>query len=296
MGHTLSQPPLGHQFLRNPFLRFFVMFISVTIIYSAGLSATIQLAERVQQPVLKLLGMILTLVATYLVYYGLVRGMEGRNPVSELSLKGGVLELVGGLGVGAGLLALSTLMLWLFGFYRIDAVNDVSELFATRHLPLSLGAGFFEELAFRAILFRIVEEKLGSWIALFISSLFFGVAHISNPNATLFSSIAIAIEAGILLGAAYMLTRRLWFAVGIHIAWNYVQGAVFGIAVSGGKVKGLISSHLEGNELFSGGTFGAEASLLTLVVCTLAGIFFLWKSHQNKAFVQPFWKQANSLA
>lgn len=291
MENALSQPPLWHRFLRNPFFRFFVMFIAVTMVYSAGLGSTVQLAERLQQPFLKFLGMILTLLAIYLVYYGLVRGMEGRNPVSELSLKGAVLELIGGLGIGAGLLALSAMLLWLFGFYKVDAVNDVSELFAARHLPLSLGAGFFEELTFRAILFRIVEEKLGSWVALFVSSLFFGVVHISNPNATVFSSMAIAIEAGILLGAAYMLTRRVWFAVGIHIAWNYIQGAVFGIAVSGIEVKGLISSHLEGDELFSGGAFGAEASLVTLIVCTLAGVVLLWKSHQNKAFVQPFWKQ-----
>jgi membrane protease YdiL (CAAX protease family) len=289
MLQPVSPVPLWQRFLRNPFLRFFVMFIAVTLMYSAGLTNTALLAERLQQPLLKLFGMILTLAATYLVYYGLVRGMEGRNPVLELSLNGALLELIGGLGVGAGLLTLSTVLLWLFGFYKVDAVNDISELFAARHLPLSLGAGFFEELVFRAILFRIVEEKLGSWIALAISSLFFGVAHIGNPNATLFSSVAIAIEAGILLGAAYMLTRRLWFAVGIHIAWNYVQGAVFGIAVSGGEVKGLMSSHLEGNELFSGGAFGAEASLITLVICTLAGILFLWKAYQHRAVVQPFW-------
>ncbi len=294
MLQTLSPAPLWQRFLRNPFLRFFVMFIAVTAVYSAGLTNTALLAERLQQPVLKFFGMSLTLVFTYLVYYGLVRGMEGRNPVSELSLNGALLELIGGLGVGAGLLTLSTVLLWLFGFYKVDAVNDISELFAARHLPLSLGAGFFEELAFRAILFRIVEEKLGSWIALIVSSLFFGVAHISNPNATLFSSIAIAIEAGILLGAAYMLTRRVWFAVGIHMAWNYVQGAVFGIAVSGGEVKGLISSHMEGNELFSGGAFGAEASLITLLICTLAGIFFLWKAYQHRAFVQPFWNTYRS--
>ncbi len=295
MQYDLVEPPFGQRVLQNPFVRFFVMFITVTLVYSAGLGSTLQLAERLQQPFLKLIGMILTLVATYLVYYGLVRGMEGRRYVSELSLKGALLELVGGLGIGAGLLSLSILLLWLFEFYKVDSVNDVSELFAARHLPLSLGAGFFEELAFRAILFRIVEEKLGSWIALFISSLFFGVVHIANPNATLFSSFAIAVEAGILLGAAYMLTRRVWFAVGIHIAWNYVQGAVFGIAVSGAEVKGLISSHLEGNELFSGGAFGAEASLITLVVCTTAGVLLLWKSHQNGMFVQPFWKYINPI-
>ncbi|MFN3560435.1 MAG: lysostaphin resistance A-like protein [Chloroherpetonaceae bacterium] len=295
MQYDLVEPPFWQRVLQNPFVRFFVMFIAVTLVYSAGFGSTLQLAERLQQPFLKLIGMILTLVATYLVYYGLVRGMEGRRYVAELSLKGALLELIGGLGIGAGLLALSTLLLWLFEFYKVDAVNDVSELFAARHIPLSLGAGFFEELAFRAILFRIVEEKLGSWIALFISSLFFGIVHIANPNATLFSSVAIAVEAGILLCAAYMLTRRVWFAVGIHIAWNYVQGAVFGIAVSGMEVKGLISSHLEGNELFSGGAFGAEASLITLVVCTTAGVLLLWKSHQNGMFVQPFWKYINPI-
>jgi membrane protease YdiL (CAAX protease family) len=295
MQYDFEERSFRHRARQNPFVRFFVMFITVTLVYSAGFGSTLQLAERLQQPFLKLIGMILTLVATYLVYYRLVRGMEGRRYVSELSLKGALLELVGGLGIGAGLIALSILLLWLFEFYKVDSLNDVSELFATRHLPLSLGAGFLEELAFRAILFRIVEEKLGSWIALFISSLFFGVVHIVNPNATLFSSLAIAVEAGILLGAAYILTRRVWFAVGIHIAWNYVQGAVFGIAVSGMEVKGLISSHLEGNELFSGGAFGAEASLITLVVCTMAGVLLLWKSHQNGMFVQPFWKYINSI-
>lgn len=295
MQYVFEEPPFWQRVVHNPFVRFFVMFIAVTLVYGTVLSMTVQVAERFQQPFLKLVGMILTLIATYLVYYGLVRGMEGRRYVSELSLKGALLELVGGLGIGAGLLALSILLLWLFEFYKVDSVNDVSELFAARHLPLSLGAGFFEELAFRAILFRIVEEKLGSWIALFISSLFFGAVHIANPNATLFSSFAIAVEAGILLGAAYMLTRRVWFAVGIHIAWNYVQGAVFGIAVSGAEVKGLISSHLEGNELFSGGAFGAEASLITLVVCTTAGVLLLWKSHQNGMFVQPFWKYINPI-
>jgi membrane protease YdiL (CAAX protease family) len=294
MLQTPSPMSLWQRFLRNPFLRFFVMFFAVTAVYSAGLNNTTLLAERLQQPFLKLFGMLVTLCATYFVYYGLVRAMEGRNSVSELSLKGAWTELFSGLGVGAGLLSLSTVLLWLFGFYKIDAVNSVSELFAVRHLPLSLGAGFFEELIFRAVLFRIVEEKLGSWIALMISSLFFGVAHIGNPNATLFSSIAIAIEAGILLGASYMLTRRVWFAVGIHIAWNYVQGAVFGIPVSGSEVKGLISSRLEGDALFSGGAFGAESSLITLIICTLAGLFFLWKAYQNGTFVQPFWNSYRS--
>lgn len=131
MQYDFEERSFRHRARQNPFVRFFVMFITVTLVYSAGFGSTLQLAERLQQPFLKLIGMILTLVATYLVYYRLVRGMEGRRYVSELSLKGALLELVGGLGIGAGLIALSILLLWLFEFYKVDSLNDVSELFAT---------------------------------------------------------------------------------------------------------------------------------------------------------------------
>ena len=67
------------------------------------------------------------------------------------------------------------------------------------------------------------------WTALF------GALHIMNPGATWFSSVAIAVEAGILLGAAYMLTRQLWLSIGIHAAWNFTQGWVFSVPVSGGE-------------------------------------------------------------
>ena len=77
-----------------------------------------------------------------------------------------------------------------------------------------------------------------------------------NPNATLFSSFAIAMEAGVLLGAAYVLTRRLWLAVGIHFAWNFTQGGIFGGRVSGITMDGLLESQLSGPTLFSGGSSG----------------------------------------
>ena len=90
-----------------------------------------------------------------------------------------------------------------------------------------------EELLFRGILFRWIEEFGGSWAALMVTSVLFGLAHVINPNATWFSSFAIAVEAGVLLGGAYMLTRSLWMPMGLHAAWNFTQGDIFDVPVSG---------------------------------------------------------------
>jgi uncharacterized protein len=97
--------------------------------------------------------------------------------------------------------------------------------------------------------------------ALVISGLVFGLLHVANPNATLLAGLAIAIEAGILLGGVYMLTRRLWLAMGLHLAWNLTQGGVYGVAVSGHAMDGLLESALSGPAWLSGGAFGAEASV-----------------------------------
>ena len=130
---------------------------------------------------------------------------------------------------------------------------------------------------------------MGSWIAIFLSAFLFGFAHAANPNASLFSSIAIAVEAGILLSAAYLFTQRLWMVIGIHFAWNFTQGGIFGIAVSGQEVEGLFQATLEGPAFITGGEFGAETSIIAIIICSGAGLFFLWKARQRGHFTKPFW-------
>ncbi len=90
-----------------------------------------------------------------------------------------------------------------------------------------------------------------------------------------------------MLGAIYMLTRRLWAAIGLHMAWNSVQGGVFGIKVSGTDVPGLLISKSSGSELLTGGAFGAEASLPAIILCTAVGICFLWRAKQKGQVVAP---------
>jgi membrane protease YdiL (CAAX protease family) len=92
-----------------------------------------------------------------------------------------------------------------------------------------------------------------------------------------------------MLGAAYVLTRRLWLPIGIHAAWNFTQGGIFSVAVSGGKTTGLLEATLTGPEWLTGGAFGAEASVVAMVLCTALGVWLLVLAARHGRFIVPFW-------
>ncbi len=228
-------------------------------------------------------------IAVHFAYIGFVRLVERRR-AEELSGKGAVRETGAGIAVGAGLLAVSITIIAVLGYYEVTGSNPASVMLPT--FAMAIASGYVEEVLFRGVLFRIIEESLGTWIALALTSLLFGFAHMMNPNATLFSSFAIAMEAGVLLGAAYVLTRRLWLAVGIHFAWNFTQGGIFGGRVSGITMDGLLESQLSGPTLFSGGEFGVEASIFALVLGVGTGVWFLVRAGRKGHFIAPFWRRA----
>jgi hypothetical protein len=173
------------------------------------------------------------------------------------------------------------------GVYQVTGKNSWTLMFAT--VPGFILGAVLEEVIARGIIFRILEESLGSWIALAISAAIFGLLHLLNAGATLLNAGAISIEAGILLAAAFMVTRRLWFCIGIHFAWNFTQGGIFSGAVSGGQQKGLLRAKMVGAEWITGGAFGVEASVVALVVCTAAGMLLLIAAKRKGHIVQPFW-------
>jgi membrane protease YdiL (CAAX protease family) len=202
---------------------------------------------------------------------------------------GSVSEFGIGIVIGTALIATTVGILFTLGFYNVTDINDWSV--AIPSLMSAVMAGIFEEILIRGIIFRITEESLGSWFALLITALLFGGLHLPNDNATLFSAAAIALEAGVLLAAAYMLTRRLWLAIGIHMAWNFTQGGVFGVATSGVHENGILQSTLTGPTLLSGGEFGAEGSIVAVVVCLTAGVAMLWLAHRKRNFISPYWRR-----
>ena len=215
----------------------------------------------------------------------------GQEEHDDLPAKGAARETAIGVGIGFGLMTLIVGVAAIAGSYRIVGWGTTDDLWYSL-ASIALLPGFREELLFRGILFRWFEQFGGSWAALAITSALFGLAHIFNPNATWFSSIAIAVEAGVLLGGAYMLTRSLWMAIGLHAAWNFTQGALWDVPVSGGDQQGLVTARLSGPEILSGGAFGLEASIIALVIATVAGVALVVMAARRGRVVAPMWARS----
>ncbi|GAA4643326.1 hypothetical protein GCM10023115_12860 [Pontixanthobacter gangjinensis] len=233
------------------------------------------------------LGAVLSVLAIFLLSKFLLRYL-GDMPRDDLPLSGSVKDVFYGFLGGGWLITMCVGVAFILGSYSILGWGT-SESAALIWLQAGLFAGFVEEVIIRGVLFRFLEEFAGSWAALAISALVFGFLHAGNENATVFSSIAISIEAGILLGAAYMYTRNLWLAIGIHAGWNVVQGYFWDVPVSGVQVDGLVEAELSGPVLLSGGSFGLEASIIALIIATSAGLWLLREAVRRGNTVKPWW-------
>lgn len=224
----------------------------------------------------------------YLGYSFYVKKIEKRE-VKEYSKKRLLKELLMGMGIGAGLISLQVLILWMLGLYTISSVALSSGIYTI--LLLSVITGFGEELINKGILFRICEEKLGSWIALLIVGFEVGITHMSNSGATTLSTLAVSLEFGIMLVLIYMLTRRLWVVTGFHFAWNFTMGGIFGQNVSGIDVTGLFVSELKGPNYLTGGEFGIEVGVIAIVLSLLISVLLFLHILKKKSFIKPFWRK-----
>jgi membrane protease YdiL (CAAX protease family) len=281
-----SKTRLLLRILRNPLIRLLLLGALVLYLYLSGHLFRAAYAKGAMPD----LAVVMWMVAlTLAVYVGFVQVVERRS-ASEVSLPGMGRELGIGLLLGAGLYTVCVLILMVLGIYRIDGFN--SWQIPLGLLWLGLSSGFFEEMLFRGVLFRISEEVFGSWVALVVSSLAFGLIHLNNPGGTLQGVLFIAIEAGVLLAAAYLLTGRLWLSMGFHMAWNYTQAAILPVHVSGGgTAQGLVKATIAGPDLLTGGIFGMESSLVAFVLLTTTGAILLILAVRRGRIVPPSWKR-----
>jgi membrane protease YdiL (CAAX protease family) len=260
-----------------------LLFFVFTLIDAAGMI----LPEKVfkgQGPLIALSTLAICL-AGYGLYAGAVRLAEGRWP-SELALPKALPDLAIGLVVGAAMLSVVVALLVAFGLYEVSGPRVQS---AWGMVSVGVVSGFMEELIFRAIVLRLLMRAFGAWPALMLSAALFGVMHLANPNATPTAAIAIAVEAGLMLASFYMLTGRLWMSVGVHAAWNFTQGWIWGARVSGLDVTEslyLSAPKAGAPEWLSGGAFGPEASVPAMVVGTgvaIVVLYWAWKKGNFKA-------------
>jgi membrane protease YdiL (CAAX protease family) len=177
-----------------------------------------------------------------------------------------------GLTLGAATLAFAVLIASIFGGVRF-ALNDSDGAAA---IAASIGLSFlifavasaFEEALFRGYILQTFARSGLAWLAILLTSVFFGAVHLGNPNANLISTLN-TILAGVWFGVAYLKTRDLWFVWGLHLMWNWTQGSIFGIEVSG--LTEITTSPLlreidSGPTWLTGETYGVEGG----IVCTIA--------------------------
>ncbi|MEV4721814.1 type II CAAX endopeptidase family protein [Micromonospora noduli] len=215
-----------------------------------------------------------TAVLGVVVYRWVVRRTERREP-TELGLDGWGRKLGRGTLIGFAMFAAVIANIAFLGGYHVEAWGSPTG--ALGLLGFMAAAAVTEELIFRGVLFRIIEERTGTWIALALTGVVFGAIHLMNPHATLWGATAIAIEAGFMLAACYAATRNLWVPIGLHFGWNFAAGGIFSVVVSGnGESKGLIEASTSGPVALSGGDFGPEGSLYAVLAGVVLTAVFLW--------------------
>lgn len=222
-------------------------------------------------------------------YWFFVSLFEGR-PSTEISK--GILKNTGmGLILGFGFISLIIAIMALLGYYSILGNNPQTDLVSV--FVMAVTAGIVEEIGLRAYFFRIIEEALGTWWSVVLSALLFGFLHMGNPNATIISSLSIALTAGVVLALLFAITRNLWIVIAMHFAWNFTLGGIYNAPVSGMQTQGIFSVQIEGPEILTGGAFGPEASLITMLVFCLFGVYLVVRTIRAKQVLQPMWKRKN---
>ncbi|MCO5188082.1 MAG: CPBP family intramembrane metalloprotease [Anaerolineae bacterium] len=197
-----------------------------------------------------------------------------------------------------GLLLGAVLMVFVFGVQWLLGWIEIEETFVTTNaavpfaiaiwqpIVLFICVGIYEELLVRGYLLKNIAEGFsfspllqrgGVVVAYVFTSVLFGIMHLGNPGATVISTVNIAL-AGFFLGLGVLLTGELAIPIGIHITWNFFQGNIFGMAVSGTNWVGatVIQSAETGPDLWTGGIFGPEAGLIGIAAMVLGSLATIW--------------------
>jgi membrane protease YdiL (CAAX protease family) len=214
-----------------------------------------------------------------------VRRTEKRE-VTELDAAGAPGGLGRGILIGVAMFAAVSLNIWFLGDFKVNGAGSVTG--AIGILGFMAAAATTEELLFRGVLFRWLEKLTGTWLALLLTGVLFGAAHLANPEATVWGATAIAVEAGFMLAACYAATRSLWVTIGLHFGWNFALGGLFSATVSGnGSSKGLLDTTLAGPDLITGGAFGPEGSVYTVAAGVILTVVFLVLAARRGNIVAP---------
>jgi membrane protease YdiL (CAAX protease family) len=231
-------------------------------------------------------------IALFLLAYKIYCRLIERRLSFEISWKGSILETATGFSAGIILIAISTGIIAILGFYKVSGFNSNGSVLIDAFFRFGTGA-FVQEFFIRLILFRLIEELIGTWSSLAVIACFFGLIHIGNENATILTSLAIAIS-DILFIAAFVYTRRLWLVWGLHFGWNFMQDGVLGMPNSGiTELPSWIQPSINGPTWLTGGAFGIEASVIAIALQVALGICLLIYAKNLGQFIAPYWRRSS---
>lgn len=181
--------------------------------------------------------------------------------------------------IGLAMMSIIVLILFPFGYITVEKnpIQPVGISAIASVLVILLGwiiQGATEEIVTRGWLLNVLSTKYNIGVGLLISSTLFGLMHLTNPNVNYIAVINI-ILVGLFYGLYVIKTNDLWAVCGMHSAWNFAQGNIFGFKVSGLDVSvgSLIDLNLVGSNFVTGGIFGPEAGITaTFILLASIGI------------------------
>ena len=285
LGVDSPESRAGARWWRNAAVRGLV-FIVVFMVMATGLT----MAESVlPSPAQSWVDAALELVSSLVAYACVVLVVEGRRRPFEIAPRRSP-GLLAGMLLGGGACVVIVWFLAMSGALLYLGVNHGFH-WGLPLWQLGISSAISEEIIFRSMLYRLVESGVGTWGALAVSSVLFGAVHLSNPDATVWGAVAIALEAGVMFGALYTLTRSLWVVVGVHFAWNVMEGPVLGSVVSGSSstADSWLISRPAGPGWFSGGSFGIEGSVVTVILWGAVSAWLIVRIVREHKLIQPAW-------
>lgn len=282
---TESQPPTNHPFLKNVFfspdeprlragwrlaihtIGYNLLLICITI------PASIPILYFGISPTNLLLNQAIALFATTISVF-LARHFLDKRSIPSLGLKfdrWSLPDILAGIFITFLMMGLIYLIERSLGWLTFEGFAWETEAITSVVLNTLLYFGIFilvawnEELLYRGYRLQNFADGLNPAWGVFLSSLWFGIAHLVNPNADARFFVATGIFlAGVFLALGYLTTKQLWLPIGLHLGWNFFEGVVFGFPVSGLDIYRLTRISVDGPELWTGGAFGPEAGLVLL--------------------------------
>ena len=277
-------------------LFFFTFFIFITLFDLIGIAIVayyseygfeefISDPELIMENKMMLLMMVCQLIGTIFTV-GLFQKFISREDFVSIGLNfvGFKIDFYKGLLAGAvlicsGFILLTVLHLTLIDLTYFSFYDQIFYFFLFTIVSLN------EEIAIRGYILHNLSSSFNKYVALIISSLVFMIMHLGNPNIGILPLVNLFL-AGIFLGIYTIHKNNLWFPIGAHLTWNYLQGPIFGFEVSGNKINSLFEQKPNGHELLTGGNFGFEGSII-LTLFLMISIFYMDGYFQKTEIFKP---------